>query len=336
MEKEGGLVFKLRRTTSFVLIIGFCVLLDSGLTPAADKVKVAIPSLTLDVSPWWIGVDQGFFKQEGLDVEVTYISGNTRTVQALLSGEVQAGAGGAAAPAAAVLRGAKVIVVSVAKNVMDYVLVSKEVVKKPEDLNNKKIAVSAIGGSSHVAAVMALRAAGADPNTATMIQVGGSSARIAAVHKGSVFAAPVSGTVFAGRGEEYGLQKIVDLAEKGIAYPYDTLFTSRAFATKNEKTVLGLIKGIVRSIRFFYDNKEQSLAIAAKKLRNPETAVLNREWEYVTRNNILQKVPYPTKEGFEALFKGMAIENPKATSLRMDDVVDVTYLDKLKSSGFFK
>ncbi|MGH8546089.1 MAG: ABC transporter substrate-binding protein [Gammaproteobacteria bacterium] len=318
------------------LAVGLLVFLVAGSGRAADKVKVAIPSLTLDLTPWWIGVDRGFFKEADLDVEVTYISGNTRGVQALLAGEIQAGVGGAAAPAGAVAQGAKVVVVAVDKNVMDYVLVSQEVVKKPEDLRDKKIAVSVIGGSSHIAALMALRAVGADPNRATMIQVGGSSARIAAVKKGSVFAAPVSGTVFAGRGEEYKLHKIIDLAEKGVEFPYDTLFTTREFAAKNEKTVLGLIKGIVKSIRFFYDNKDQSLAIASKKLRNPKKEVMLREWDYMTRNHILQKVPYPTKEGFDALFKGMAIENPKAGSLRMEDVVDLSFLDKLKQAGFFK
>jgi ABC-type nitrate/sulfonate/bicarbonate transport system substrate-binding protein len=328
-------MLRMHRGKMILAVIGCLLFLSSANTPAADKVKVAIPSLTLDLAPWWIGVDRGFFKEEGLDVEVTYISGNTRGVQALLAGEIQAATGGAAAPAAAVLRGGKVIVVAAYKNVMDYVLVSKEVVKKPEDLNNRKIAVSAIGGSSHVAAIMALRAAGADPNTATMIQVGGSSARIAAVHKGSVFAAPVSGTVFAGRGEEYGLHKIVDLAEKGVDYPYSTVYTSRDFAAKNEKAVLGLIKGLVKSIRFFYENKDQSIAIASKKLRNPKMAVMSREWEYINHNKVMQDVPYPTKEGFDALFEGMAIENPKAASLRMNDVVDVTYLDKLKKSGFF-
>jgi len=320
----------------FLVAIGLLVFLSTGVSRAADKIKVAIPSLELSVAPWWIGVDRGFFKEEGLEVEVTYIRGNTRGVQALLAGEIEAGVGGAAAPAGAVAQGAKVIVVAVDKNVMDYVLVSKEVVKKPEDLRDKKIAVSGIGASSHIAALMALRAVGADPNRATMIQVGGSSARIGAVKKGAVFAAPVSGTVFAGRGEEFGLHKIVDLAEKGVEFPYDCLFTTREFAAKNEKTVLGLIKGLVKSIHFFYDNKDGSLAIASKNLRNPKQEYISREWDYMTHNNVLQKVPYPTKEGFNALFKGMAIDNPKAGSLQMKDVVDVTYLDKLKKSGFFK
>lgn len=320
----------------FALVISLLAFFATGATRAADTVKVAIPSLEMSLAPWWIGVDRGFFAEEGLDVDVTYVRGNTRVVQALLAGEVQAGVGGAAAPAGAVLQGAKVIVVAVDKNVMDYVLVSQKAVKNPEDLRDKKVAVSGIGASSHVAALMALKAMGADPEQVTMIRVGGSSARIAAVKKGSVFAAPVSGTVFAGRGEEFGLYKIVDLAEKEVDFPYDSLFTTRDFAAKNEKAVLGLIKGLVKSIRFFYKNKDESLAIASKKLRNPKKEVLSREWDYMTRNNILQKVPYPTKEGFEALFKGMAIGTPKASSLQMKDVVDLTYLDALKKSGFFQ
>ena len=37
------------------------------------KVIFAIPSITINMTPLWIAQEKGFFKEEGLDVKVTYI-----------------------------------------------------------------------------------------------------------------------------------------------------------------------------------------------------------------------------------------------------------------------
>src|SRR5215813_8414783 len=52
------------------------------------KIRVAFPSIVIDFAPLWIARDKGFFRDERLDVEITYIQGNIRGVQSLLAGEV--------------------------------------------------------------------------------------------------------------------------------------------------------------------------------------------------------------------------------------------------------
>lgn len=76
--------------------------------------------------------------------------------------------------------------------------------------------------------------------------------------------------------------------------------------------------------------------ITARHFRNPDKEVLSREWDFVTRTKLFQELPYPTKQGFDALFKGMVIDNPKIASLRMEDVVDLSFLDQLSKEGYFK
>ena len=323
---------------AYLLIAAACIFLVATASSAgsAEKLKIAIPALASELAPYWIAVDRGFFKAEGLEVELPLITGNTRGVQALLAGEVQGGIGGAASPVAAVVQGSKIVVVEVEKNVMDFILATREPIKTPSELADKKFGVSSLGSSSHVATLMALRELGVDPSRATMLQVGGAASRIAAIKNGSVFAAAVSGTVFAGRGKEFGLYKVVDLAEKGIDYPYSCLYVTSRYAAENRRTVLGVIRSLVKGIRFYYANKDESVNITARHFRNPDRDVLSREWDFVTRTKLFQELPYPTKQGFDALFKGMAVDNPKIASLRMEDVVDLSFLDQLSKEGFFK
>ena len=89
---------------TYLLLAVTCIFLAANAPSAgsAEQLKIAIPALASELAPYWIAVDRGFFKAEGLEVELPLITGNTRGVQALLAGEVQGGIGGAASPVAAV------------------------------------------------------------------------------------------------------------------------------------------------------------------------------------------------------------------------------------------
>ena len=42
------------------------------------KMRVAIPSLVIDFAPLWIARDKGIFREEGVEVEITYIHDRER------------------------------------------------------------------------------------------------------------------------------------------------------------------------------------------------------------------------------------------------------------------
>ena len=53
-----------------------------------EKLRVAISSISTSQVNVWVPLDTGFFKKQGLDVELVYISGTPVGAAALLSGEV--------------------------------------------------------------------------------------------------------------------------------------------------------------------------------------------------------------------------------------------------------
>src|SRR5215470_11989632 len=160
------------------------------------KIRVAIPSIVIDFAPLWIAREKGFFRDERLDAEITYIQGNIRGVQALIASEVQFGIAGSAGPVGARAAGEDVVIVSVPMNRLDYTFVARQPVKSPGDLAGKKIGIGAVGGSDEVATSIALRQLGADPKQVTMLVTGGSAERLAALRAGSVDAATVGGATF--------------------------------------------------------------------------------------------------------------------------------------------
>ena len=54
----------------------------------SERVRVAISSISTSQVNVWVPLDTGFFKKQGLDIELVYISGAPVGAAALMSGEV--------------------------------------------------------------------------------------------------------------------------------------------------------------------------------------------------------------------------------------------------------
>ena len=256
--------------------------------------RMAIPSIVIDFAPLWIARDKGFFREERLEVEITYIQGNIRASSRFMAGEVQAGIAGSAGPIGARAAGEDAVIVAVPMNRLDYTFVARQPVKSAGDLVGKKIGIGAVGGSDEVATRIALRQLGVDPGQVTMLVTGGSAERLAALRVGSVDAATVGGATFIGGGA--GLYKVLDLTDLGVEFPFTAIFTTRRYAQANRDAVLGLIRGYMRGVRFFQQNKEESIAITARNLRNPNKELLERQWQYV-KDHVLRKCRCRRRKG---------------------------------------
>src|SRR5262245_15163743 len=56
----------------------FCLLMP-GMAIGAEalkKMRIAIPSIVIDFAPLWIAREKGLFREERIEVEITYIQGN--------------------------------------------------------------------------------------------------------------------------------------------------------------------------------------------------------------------------------------------------------------------
>jgi ABC-type nitrate/sulfonate/bicarbonate transport system substrate-binding protein len=165
------------------------------------------------------------------------------------------------------------------------------------------------------------------------VQIGGSAERLAALRSGSIDAANIGGATFIGRGA--GLHKVLDLTELGVDFPFTAIFTTKKYAQANREAVLGLIRGYMRGVRFFQQNKDESLTITARNLRTTDRELLERQWQYA-KDHVYEKVPLPSEKGFKLIFDVMAPRNPKIAGLRMEDVFDPSLVQELLAKGFFK
>jgi ABC-type nitrate/sulfonate/bicarbonate transport system substrate-binding protein len=156
--------------------------------------QLGVVALAAYFFPVWIGVDKGFFAEQGLDVEITTFQTN-EAVAALVSGSLDVLFGPTDALITAVSKGAQIKVVNDYLIEAPYDLVAKPDVATVADLRDKKIGVSSLSAGTGSLAKIMLRAHGFGPDDYQLVQAGGNPQRFAALQSGGVDAALLSDPV---------------------------------------------------------------------------------------------------------------------------------------------
>lgn len=168
---------------------GVWVLMLMAATGAqAETLKVAVGqqgAWDTSVAAW--GARAGFFREEGLDLDILYTDGGAQTQQAVVSGGVQIGIGtGTLGVLSAAVRGGPVRVIEAewhgASDLFWYVK-ADSAIRSMRDAGGRSAGFSAAGSSSNLVLVALLQAAGAK---AQPTPTGGTAATLTQVMSGQI------------------------------------------------------------------------------------------------------------------------------------------------------
>jgi len=71
-----------------VILSALCFILVAGQV-GAQQVRGAFPSPSIQILPMMVAAERGFYKREGLELELVFVRGATTAVQALLANQIQ-------------------------------------------------------------------------------------------------------------------------------------------------------------------------------------------------------------------------------------------------------
>ena len=149
----------------------------------------------------WVGVDQGFFRKHGLNVEVIYMRVGSLAASALVSGDVNAVLTSSNAVLNLAAGGLDVVIIGALFQRPEGDFMARPELKRPEDLKGKLIAIQSIGGGGWANNMLAMDYLGLDPDRDNIrfIVLGDQPSRIQALETGraqaswmgSTFSAPL-------------------------------------------------------------------------------------------------------------------------------------------------
>jgi ABC-type nitrate/sulfonate/bicarbonate transport system substrate-binding protein len=267
-----------------------------------------------------------------LDGQLVYIRGGSILLQAMLAGQAQVAQNGIAETMVAVLRGGDVKILGVTSNIFPYTLIAAKGVKSSKDLVGGRIAVNRLGDVSAIASGVALRRLGLNPDKdVTMLQVGGSPQRLAALQSGSVQAAAVDFM----SSLRLSKQGYTVLAQVSLNYPYLGPVASARFLRENPATAEAFIKAFVEGIARFKNNREEGIKALARYMKSNDTDVLNKAYDFIANEFYTENLE-PDPKSFQELVNEVSQREPLAKNATIQKVFDLTIVHKLQKEGFFK
>ena len=299
-----------------------------------DKIKVAYSSTDTLNQIWTIAQDAGFFKKNGLDVELVYIGSTTVGISAIVAQDIQIGNAAGSGVANADVRGADAVSVGCTINVLAYELVVLDSIKTAEDLKGKAIGISRFGSVSDVAARELLKGLGLRPmEDVKILQVGGASERAAGFSRGVIagFPSPPGNVNLIPGGLPHRI--LADMADlkKPYPLPFICAVTTKSYLAKNRSVVKRVMMSLIEASHYFKTNKEGAQKIVAKYLRGANKAYLDSSYESTAK--ILERVPYTTREGMKIQLDEALKQNP-GSKVTLDSLIDDSIVRELEKEGF--
>lgn len=275
--------------------------------------------------PLWVNKEFGFSRKHGVDLKIILIQAGSPNIQALLGGSLQLTQTAASSALLGAIRGAPVLIVATLENKLPILLISRPEIKEPQQLRGKVIGINRFGGSNDAAVLMALKAWKMDPKDITMLQTGGTSARMAALLSKKVDATVQSyPEIYQAR--KLGMNVLADIGDFGF-YTNTSNIVTRAYLQQDRAAVKGFIKGQIEAIQYIKTNKEGSLKILKKHLQVTDPEAVEGTYEFFAKR--LPRVPRTELEGIKNILAsvGAAQRNP-------GEFLDMSMIDEIEREGF--
>ncbi len=233
---------------------------DNGLT----KIKLAEVTHSSFYTPLYVAMENGYFKDEGLDIELVLTPGADKVSAAVLSGDTEIG-----------LAGSESAIYVYNEEQNDYLqifggltkrdgqfIISKENIKnfKLEDLYNKEILVGRSTGMPALSFINALKKSNVDIDKINI--------------NTSVDFASLSGSFIGGDGDFVNLfePNATALVNEGYGYvvasvgelsgevPYTTFYAKKSYIENNKEIIKKFINAINKGIDYTLNNTEDVVA----------------------------------------------------------------------------
>jgi len=275
--------------------------------------------------PLWVNKELAFSKKYGVDLEIILIQAGSPNIQALVGGSLQLTQTAASSAVIGANQGAPVVIVATLENKLPMLLISRPEIKEPQQLRGKVIGINRFGGSNDAAVLMAIKAWKMDPKDISMLQTGGTSARMAALLSSKV-SATVQSYPEIYQARKLGMNVLADIGDFGY-YTNTSNMVTRSYLQQNRAAVKGFIKGQIEGMHYVKTNKEGSLKILRKYLQITDAEAVEGTYEFFAKR--LPRSPRTELEGIKNILAsiGAAQKNPA-------EFIDMTLIDEIEKEGF--
>jgi NitT/TauT family transport system substrate-binding protein len=230
------------------------------------KIIVGLSSVNVAFLPVYVTEAKGFFKDEGLDVLLVLFNAGATNLQALIGGDIQIMGSAFVETIGGRAAGVDVKNFWGVCNIMPFQLFSQPDFKSMKQAKGKRFAISRFGSLTDFLTRATLRHFGVDPKDVTILQIGSTPARFAALSAKAVDASivwfPVTEIA-----KSQGYNKLLDLKEIFPEWPYETFAAKESYLNKEKDQVTRFLRAHQKGVKYAMENKADAVKIMGKYVK---------------------------------------------------------------------
>jgi NitT/TauT family transport system substrate-binding protein len=307
-----------------LLLILFAKLLFPEAGSAQDKIRVGVPLFPTVSFPVFIAQEKGIFEKNGLKAEVIRINSEPTTYQALISGDIDATSGAPTGLVQSNLQGVPVVSLGSWDNLVSYTMATRDKIDDLSQLRGKKIGINRLGGKSSLILRVMLEDAGLNTTKeVTLLQLGGSQERLAALIRGGIDAAPVD-FAFEPKMKQLGFFLV-----RGKRTPFmNGPITVKASALQsNRPKWVRFVKSYLEATAYLIANKESSMEVLRRAVQIDDKETLEYAYEQMRARATVDLIS--PEAAVDNLIKMVAYVDKRAASIDKSKLADYSILKEL-------
>lgn len=319
-------------TTILMLILfltGCFIIFDSD-NKSNNKLKkltVAEVAHTIFYAPSYVAISEGFFENEGLEIELILTPGADKVAASVLSGDADIGFSGSEACIYVYNGGEKDYLKTFAQATQkdgSFIVSRKKIDNFTlEDLKGKNIIGGRAGGMPEMTFEYALRQNNIDPKKDLKIDTSIAFAAMGGAFIGGIgdFVTLFEPTALEIEKQGFGYV-VASVGELGGVVPYTSYSAKSSYIEKNKETIKKFTNAIQKGLDFVHNNSDEKVAKSILSFF-PDTS-LNDLTEVIKRYKDIEAWPKTTnfsKESFDHLQDIMIASNELKTKVNYNDLI---------------
>jgi NitT/TauT family transport system substrate-binding protein len=286
-----------------------------------DRVRIGVPLFPTVSYPVFIAHERGFFEKNGLRAEIIRINSEPTTYQALISGDIDATSGAPTGLVQSNLQGVAVVSIGSWDNLVSYTMTTREKITDLSQLKGKKIGINRLGGKSSLILRVMLEDAGLNPSKdVTLLQLGGSQERLAALMRGGIDAAPVD-FAFEPKMKQLGFHLV---AGKKTPFMNGPIVVTAASLKANRGKWVRFVKAYLEATHYMTVNKEGSMQVLRRIIPGDEKETLEHAYQEMRARATVDLLP--PDAAVENLIKMMTYVDKRSATVDRSRLADYSIL----------
>src|SRR5438094_5985899 len=267
---------KNRQSVTFLFLILVTKLLLPSTGFSQEKIRIGVPLFPTVSYPVFIAQEKGFFEKNGLKGEIIRINSEPTTYQALISGDIDATSGAPTGLVQSNIQGVPVVSLGSWDNLVSYTMATREKIDDLAQLRGKKVGINRLGGKSSLILRVMLEDAGLNTSKdVTLLQLGGSQERLAALIRGGIDEAPVD-FVFEPKMKQMDFHLV---AGKKTPFMNGPITAKVSSLQSNRPKWVRFVKAYLEATQYMTTNREGSIEVLRHVISSDDKETLDFAYE---------------------------------------------------------